>query len=48
LAVATFMAVGLQFIFLWILAEYIGRIYEESKARPVYVINNKTNVERQA
>jgi dolichol-phosphate mannosyltransferase len=29
---------GLQFIFLGILGEYIGRIYSESKARPLFLV----------
>lgn len=45
LTVAIFMAVGLQYVLLWIMGEYIGRIYEESKNRPVYIIRNKGNLE---
>lgn len=44
LSVAIFMAVGLQYVLFWILGEYVGRIYEESKNRPVYVIRNKGNL----
>lgn len=44
LTVAIFMAVGLQYVLLWIMGEYIGRIYEESKNRPVYIIRSKGNL----
>lgn len=43
LTVVIFMAFGVQFILIWILGEYVGRIYEESKDRPVYIINEKGN-----
>ena len=45
LTVAIFMAIGLQYVLLWILGEYVGRIYEESKNRPVYVISKKGNLD---
>lgn len=34
---------GLQFIFIWILGEYIARIFDQVKQRPVYVIQKKVN-----
>ncbi|MDD2870870.1 MAG: glycosyltransferase family 2 protein [Candidatus Gracilibacteria bacterium] len=34
---------GLLFIFLWILGEYIGRIYNETRERPLYIISEKVN-----
>lgn len=33
----TFM--GVQFLLLWLLGEYIGRIYEQQKDRPLYLID---------
>ena len=40
----TFFA-GVQLISIWIMAEYIGRIYDESKGRPQYIINKTINIE---
>ena len=37
---------GLQFIFLWIIGEYIGRIYNETRARPNFVIKETQNFEQ--
>ncbi len=36
----TFFA-GVQLLSIWIMAEYIGRIYDESKKRPEYIIAKK-------
>ena len=38
----TFFA-GVQLLSLWIISEYIGRIYDESKGRPQYIIDKKIN-----
>ena len=38
----TFFA-GVQLLSLWIIAEYIGRIYDETKQRPQYIIDKKIN-----
>lgn len=40
----TFFA-GVQLLSLWIISEYIGRIYDETKGRPQYVIDKKINME---
>ena len=39
----TFFA-GVQLLSLWIMSEYIGRIYDESKNRPQYIIDKKINI----
>jgi dolichol-phosphate mannosyltransferase len=43
LAVVAVMFLGFQFMLIWILGEYIGRIYNEAKGRPIYVVNEKIN-----
>jgi dolichol-phosphate mannosyltransferase len=45
LVIIILMFVGFQFILTWILGEYIGRVYEESKNRPLYVIDSKQGFE---
>lgn len=41
----TFFA-GVQLLSLWVISEYIGRIYDESKGRPQYVIDKKINIDK--
>ena len=38
----TFFA-GVQLLSIWIMSEYIARIYDESKNRPQYIIEKKVN-----
>ena len=40
----TFFA-GVQLLSIWIISEYISRIYDESKRRPQYIIDNTYNIE---
>ena len=35
---------GVQLISIWIISEYIGRIYDETKGRPQYIIDKKINL----
>lgn len=35
---------GVQLLSLWILSEYVGRIYDETKQRPQYVVNKTINI----
>lgn len=44
LAVFNYILIGFLFILIWIVAEYIGRIYDEVKGRPLYVIETKINL----
>ena len=34
---------GIQMVAIWIISEYIGRIYDEAKQRPSYIIKQKIN-----
>ena len=40
----TFFA-GIQLVSLWMISEYIGRIYDETKGRPQYIINKTINID---
>ena len=41
----TFFA-GVQLLSLWIMSEYIGRIYDESKNRPQYIVAKTINIDK--
>jgi dolichol-phosphate mannosyltransferase len=43
LLMAVLLIGGLQFVMLGVLGEYIGRIYEESKRRPYYIVGKVRN-----
>lgn len=45
LAVVNYMLIGILFIFIWFIAEYIGKIYEEVKGRPLYIVHHTKNLE---
>lgn len=36
---------GIQLLGIWVLSEYIGRIYDESRNRPQYIIEKKINID---
>ena len=38
----TFFA-GVQLLSIWLMSEYIGRIYDETKQRPQFIVNKKIN-----
>ncbi len=40
----TFFA-GVQLLAVWLLSEYVGRIYDETKRRPEYIIDKKINID---
>lgn len=39
----TFFA-GMQLVAVWIMAEYVSRIYDEAKARPQYIVDKTINI----
>ncbi len=43
LVVVLFIFLGFNFVLIWLLGEYISRIYNESKDRPYYIVNEKEN-----
>ena len=43
----TFFA-GVQLLSIWLLSEYIGRIYDETKKRPEYIVDKTINIERKS
>lgn len=44
LLVLLYGLMGVQFLLLWILGEYVGRIYDQQKGRPLYVIAQTINI----
>lgn len=42
LVTVIYICMGVQFLLLWILGEYIGRTYDQQKGRPLYIIADKT------
>jgi len=45
IVVVLFIFMGFLFILIWILGEYIAKIYDEVRARPIFVIKEKINFE---
>ena len=37
---------GVQLFSIWIMSEYIGRIYDESKRRPEYIVEKLINIKK--
>ena len=38
---------GLQLVFLGVMGEYLGRVYEEVKGRPLYIVDRVIGQRRQ-
>ena len=36
---------GVQLLSIWIISEYIARIYDEAKGRPQYIVDKKINID---
>lgn len=36
---------GMQLLSIWLISEYIGKIYDESKGRPEYIVDKKINID---
>lgn len=45
LVTVIYIFMGIQFILLWFLGEYIGRIHDQQKERPLYIVEEKLNLE---
>ncbi len=45
LTVVLFIFTGFSFVIMWILGEYIGRIYDEIKKRPLFIISGTANID---
>ena len=45
LIVSIFFLAGIQLITLGVIGEYVGRIFEEAKGRPMYVLRRVSNAQ---
>lgn len=45
MAVITYTLIGFLFILIWIIGEYIGKIFDETKNRPIYLIAETGNID---
>ncbi len=43
LTTVTYIFMGIQFILFWFLGEYIGRIHDQQKGRPLYIVAEELN-----
>jgi hypothetical protein len=44
LVVVIFIFIGFVFMILWMIGEYIARIYDEVRDRPIYIIDKTRNI----
>lgn len=45
LVTVIYIFMGVQFLLMWLLGEYIGRIYEQQKERPLYIVKETINMD---
>jgi dolichol-phosphate mannosyltransferase len=43
LVIVVYIFIGVQFVLMWLIGEYIGRIHDQQKERPLYIIKEKLN-----
>lgn len=43
LVTVIYIFMGVQFLLLWLIGEYIGRIHEQQKDRPLYIVDEQIN-----
>ncbi|EKE21125.1 MAG: hypothetical protein ACD_7C00348G0010 [uncultured bacterium] len=43
LVIMVYIFIGVQFVLMWLIGEYIGRIHDQQKERPLYIIREKIN-----
>jgi dolichol-phosphate mannosyltransferase len=46
LVTVVYIFMGVQFVLMWFLGEYIGRMHDQQKGRPLYVIADEINMEK--
>jgi glycosyltransferase involved in cell wall biosynthesis len=45
LVVVLFIFMGIMFMLLWVIGEYIGKIYDDVRNRPLFIVKETTNIE---
>jgi dolichol-phosphate mannosyltransferase len=48
LVTINYIFMGVQFLLMWLLGEYIGRIYDQLRDRPLYIVSQDINMEEAA
>lgn len=44
LVTVIYIFMGVQFLLLWLIGEYVGRIHDQQKGRPLYIVADETNL----
>lgn len=45
LVTVIYICMGVQFLLLWLIGEYVGRIFEQQKKRPLYIVQERVNIQ---